>query len=115
MVNGPDSTGHFTLIRIRTAGDALIADETLPCGATLRRTSRSGAYVQADFTLSTRTGAGASSSGCSGPARVNFLIRDGHIVRWLRAPITSSPPKGGGSGKGGEGEPGGKGAGSLSI
>jgi hypothetical protein len=100
MVNGLSSSGQLALIHIRSAHDALIADETLPCGATLRSTSRRGAYVQADFTLGARSGAPAGSSGCSGPARVDFLIRDARIVRWLRAPLTSAPPPGGGESSG---------------
>jgi hypothetical protein len=95
MVNGPDAGGNLTLVRIRSERDALSADQTLPCGATLRGATRNGRYVQADFTLGSRTGAGASSSGCSGPASVDFLIRRGHIARWLRAPTGSTPPQGG--------------------
>ena len=91
MINGIDAAGHLTLIRILTDHDALIADESLPCGARLRRTARNGPYIEADFELTSRTGAGANSSGCAGPARVDFLISGGHIVRWLRAP-TAAPP-----------------------
>ena len=96
MVNGPDATGRVTLIHIRSEHDAVLADETLSCGATLHATALSGKYVQAIFLLAPRGGAGASKSGCSGPASVDFLIRDAHIVRWLRAPVAgaggSSPP-----------------------
>jgi hypothetical protein len=94
MVNGPDPSGRLTLIQIRSEHDALIADATLSCGATLHATVRSGPYVQALFLLGPRSGAGASKSGCSGPASVDFVIRDAHIVRWLRAPLGagSSPP-----------------------
>jgi hypothetical protein len=93
MVNGTDSAGRLTVIHIDSEHDALIADETLSCGATLLKTSRRGAYVRADFTLSIRTGPGASTSGCSGPASVDFLIRSAHIVRWLRAPVGSDTPE----------------------
>jgi hypothetical protein len=95
MVNGPDASGHVALIRIHTTHDALGADETLPCGATLLATSRNGPYIHADFALAARAGAG--SSGCSGPAAVDFLIDGGHIVRWLRAGLLPSAPGGGGS------------------
>jgi hypothetical protein len=94
MVNGTDSKGQLTAIRIDSEHDALLADETLSCGATLRATIRNGAYVRALFALSIRTGAGASTSGCSGPASVDFLVRDKHIVRWLRAPVSSGTPEG---------------------
>jgi disulfide bond formation protein DsbB len=93
MVNGPDASARFTVIRIHDTHDALIADETLSCGATLRGASRKGPYVEAAFTLGARTGPGASSAGCSGPALVDFLIGDGHIERWLRAPAGSPPAR----------------------
>jgi hypothetical protein len=95
MVNGPDASGRVAVIHIDSDRDALLADRTLSCGATLVHTMRRGAYVRATFTLSVRTGPGADSSGCSGPASVDFLIRDAHIVRWLRAPVASpAPPSG---------------------
>jgi hypothetical protein len=94
MVNGPNGAGQVTLIHILNTREAKLADETLSCGATLRHTTRSGKYVQGEFTLSTRTGAGASSTGCSGPASVDFQIQGDHIVRWLRAPVGSSTPPG---------------------
>jgi hypothetical protein len=92
MVNGPDASGRIAVIHIDSDRDALIADRTLSCGATLVHTTRRGVYVRAAFTLSIRTGPGADSSGCSGPASVDFLIRSGRIVRWLRAPAASSAP-----------------------
>jgi hypothetical protein len=111
MVNGPDASGHLTLIHIDSEHDALLADESLSCGATLHATARSGKYVRATFLLGLRSGTGASKSGCSGPASVDFLIRDGHIERWLRAPVAggATPPPADESG-----EPGG-GAGAQSI
>ena len=103
MVNGPDASGRLTLIHIRSERDALLADESLSCGATLHATTQSGKYVRAIFLLGPRSGAGASKSGCSGPASVDFLIRDGHIVRWLRAPVAggATPPPAGESGESG--------------
>jgi hypothetical protein len=103
MVNGPDESGRLTLIHIRSERDALLADESLSCGATLHATTHDGKYVRAVFLLGLRTGAGASKSGCSGPASVDFLIRDGHIVRWLRAPVAggATPPPAGESGQSG--------------
>jgi hypothetical protein len=94
MINGPDASGRLALIRIRSERDAVLADESLSCGATLHATTRDGKYVRAIFLLGLRSGPGASKSGCSGPASVDFLIRDGHIVRWLRAPVAggATPP-----------------------
>ncbi|HEY4996436.1 MAG TPA: hypothetical protein VII03_00490, partial [Solirubrobacteraceae bacterium] len=93
MVNGTDTAGQLAVVQIRTSRDALAADETLPCGATLQSTRLKGALVEALFTLGTRVGA-TSAAGCSGPAAVDFLIRDRHIVRWLRAPTSPSPSPG---------------------
>jgi hypothetical protein len=90
MVNGLDSSGGLALIRIRTTRDALGADATLPCGATLKATSVSGKYVKATFVLGARTGIDSKGE-CSGVAAVDFLIAKGHIERWLRAPTSSAP------------------------
>lgn len=89
MINGAGAAGEVAVLRIDNSRQARIADETLSCGATLTATSREGRYVLAEFTLSVRKGTGASSSGCSGPAAVDFLIRKRHIVRWLRAPTAA--------------------------
>jgi hypothetical protein len=97
MVNGPDANGQITLIHISNSRQAQLADETLSCGAKLRHTRRSGSYVEGEFTLSLRRGTGASTSECSGPASVDFLIQKGHIVRWLRAPVGASTAPGGGA------------------
>jgi hypothetical protein len=111
MVNGPDESGRLTLIHIRSDRDAELADESLSCGATLHATTRDGKYVRAIFLLGLRSGPGAGRTGCNGPASVDFLIRDDHIVRWLRAPVAggATPPPTGESG-----QPGGA-AGSQSI
>jgi hypothetical protein len=115
MVNGPDSSGRVTLIHIDSEHDALLADATLSCGATLRRTARRGAYVRATFALSVRKGPGASTAGCSGPASVDFAIRAKRIVRWLRAPSDTAPPPSGQGGAEPRGEPAGGAAGAQSI
>jgi hypothetical protein len=93
MVNGVDNAGNLALIQIRTLRDALGADESLPCGATLKRTTRNGRYVKAVFALGARVGV-HSNGGCSGVAAVDFLIGKGQIERWLRAPLASSPAPG---------------------
>jgi hypothetical protein len=93
MVNGVDTSGQPALIQIRTQHDALGADETLPCGATLKGTTTNGKYVKAVFVLGGRAGVPSNGS-CSGMAAVDFLIGGGHIERWLRAPLASSPAPG---------------------
>ena len=62
----------------------------LTCGARLESVERDKVYVLATFRLTERRG---SPTGC-GPgvgerARTLFLLRDGHIVQWIRA---SDPP-----------------------
>jgi hypothetical protein len=86
MVNGLDASGGLALIRIRNSHEARVADESLPCGATLKSTAANGAYVRAQFILGARAGV-SGSVGCSGLADVDFLIRKGRIERWLRAPV----------------------------
>jgi hypothetical protein len=93
MVNGVDTSGQLALIEIRTQHDALGADETLPCGATLKGTTTNRRYVKAVFVLGRRAGVPSNGS-CGGVAAVDFLIGGGHIERWLRAPIASSPAPG---------------------
>lgn len=93
MVNGTTAEGALAIIPIRSKRDALAADESLPCGATLQTTVKRGRYVRATFMLGGRSGPGSGSTPCSGPASVDFLISRRHIVRWLRAPV-------GGSGRG---------------
>lgn len=90
MVNATGAGGSLAVIPIRTTRDALAADESLPCGATLQATAKRGRYVRATFELGSRSGPGASSAGCNGPASVDFLVSGGHIVRWLRAPAGGS-------------------------
>ena len=60
----------------------------LPCGARLVETARAeGALVIATFRLTERTGPGAQPCGGAGNlAATKFLIENGHIVQWLRAP-----------------------------
>jgi hypothetical protein len=83
--NGPGAT-----VEIRTLRDAERVNAALPCGAHLVSTTRDGRYVNALFRLSDRRGPGgglgACGSGTGGTARTDFLIRDGRIVQWVRAP-----------------------------
>jgi limonene-1,2-epoxide hydrolase len=81
FVNGP------AVIAIHTEAQARIANASLPCGAVLVSTSRRGRFVSALFRLTNRVGAGgACGSGAGQLARTNFVIADGHIVDWIRAP-----------------------------
>jgi hypothetical protein len=108
LINGGGSGGTLALIRIDTRQQAEAANETLPCGATFISADQRGQYVNALFRLTGRSGPGAGScgSGTGQTARTNFLISDGHIVEWIRAPDDpgdNGPPGGGGNGGGGNG------------
>ena len=65
----------------------------LPCGARLIGTERGqDSFVVATFELTERAGPGAlPCGGASSYAAVLFLIEDGHIVQWLRAPDPAQP------------------------
>jgi hypothetical protein len=76
-------------VQIRSRGAAQLANAALPCGAQLVSTQRFGRYVNALFRLTDRPGrggAGGCGSGVGETARTNFLIEEGQIVEWLRAP-----------------------------
>jgi hypothetical protein len=88
MINGVGANGAVSVIRIRTAGQAAVANATLPCGARLISADMRGRYVNALFRLTGRPGPGGSScgSGAGVTARTNFVISGGRIVEWIRAP-----------------------------
>jgi hypothetical protein len=76
-------------LRIRSHAQAEAVNAALPCGAKLISTHRIGRYVNALFRLTDRSGRGGQGgcgSGAGQTARTNFLIEDGLIVQWLRAP-----------------------------
>ena len=106
MINGVGAGGAVALIRIRDLAQAEAANETLPCGARFISADQRGPYVNALFQLTGRPGPGGSScgSGAGQTARTNFLIANGRITVWVRAPDdpgdNGSPtaPRGSGSG-----------------
>jgi hypothetical protein len=76
-------------VQIRSRIEAQIANAALPCGAELISTHRMGRFINALFRLTNRPGQGGASgcgSGAGQTARTNFLIENGRIVEWLRAP-----------------------------
>jgi hypothetical protein len=80
-------SGHPLDIVSRT--EARVVNAALPCGAELISTHRLGRFVNALFRLTNRSGrggAGGCGSGTGETARTNFLIENGLIVEWLRAP-----------------------------
>jgi hypothetical protein len=76
-------------IELRSVAEVETANAALPCGATFLSAGRQGRYVNALFRLTNRAGPGGEQgcgSGTGQTARVDFQIRDGRIVQWLRAP-----------------------------
>jgi hypothetical protein len=89
LINGVDAGGVAGLVKITTPAQAAAANEALPCGATFVSADQRGRYVNALFRLTGRSGPGGDSTcGASAgqTARTNFLIVDGRIVEWIRAP-----------------------------
>ncbi len=107
LINGFDAGGAVGLIRISTPAQAAAANEALPCGASFVSADQRGRYVNALFRLTGRSGPGGDSTcnaGAGQTARTNFLIVDGRIVEWIRAPDdpgdsgSRSPSPGSGNG-----------------
>jgi hypothetical protein len=67
---------------------AEFVNRLLPCGAKYLSATQHGPYVNALFKLTDRSGPGGGTPGCGTgtTARVNFIIHDGKITHWLRAP-----------------------------
>ena len=88
MVNGGGPGGQLVIIRIQTAAEAVVANETLPCGAEFLSADMRGRFVNVLFRLTGRSGPGGDScgSGRGATARTNFVIARGRIVEWIRAP-----------------------------
>jgi len=76
--NGP------ILVRIRSAGDAVQFNESLPCGARLIRADSAGEFTTATFRLTERPGPGSCGPGIGSVAKTSFVIRDGKIAQWRR-------------------------------
>jgi hypothetical protein len=88
LVNGVDAAGRPLAVEIRTLREAEVANAALPCGAMLVSTSRRGRYVNALFRLTGRPGPGGSNcaGGVGETARTDFVIANGKILQWIRAP-----------------------------
>jgi hypothetical protein len=88
LVNGVDAAGQPLAVEIRTLREAEVANAALPCGAMLVSTSRRGRFVNALFRLTARPGPGGSNcaGGVGETARTDFVIANGKILQWVRAP-----------------------------
>jgi hypothetical protein len=98
FVNGPQDS--FVL---HSFAAVELVNKLLPCGAEYISSTERGPYINALFKLTDRSGPGGGSTGCASgtgtTARVNFIIHDGKITHWLRAPSRPGDnPKRGGSG-----------------
>jgi hypothetical protein len=79
--------GGLAVVTIHTESEAVTVNSELTCGSVLLSAKRVGKYLNALFRLTNRSGPGADCDGGAGElARVDFLIADGHIVEWVRAP-----------------------------
>ena len=92
FANGGDDT-----FEIHTLAQAVAANAALPCGATFVSAFQDGPYVNALFRLGDRQGAGGGSGSCGSgtgtTARVRFIVVDGQITHWLRAPSLPNDPQ----------------------
>jgi hypothetical protein len=88
MINGTDAAGTALVITIGTREQAEAANATLPCGARFVAADQRGRFVNALFRLTGRPGLGGTdcAGGVGTTARTNFVIANGRIVEWLRAP-----------------------------
>jgi hypothetical protein len=85
--------GAAGAIAIHTEAQARAANASLPCGAVLLSATRRGRFISALFRLTDRPGPYAGcGSGAGALARTNFVIADGHIVDWIRAPEGGGSP-----------------------
>jgi len=84
--------GEDPAIELRTVAQVEAANAALTCGARFISAREEGGYVNALFRLTNRPGpggAGGCGAGTGQTARTDFLIRNGRILEWLRAPDQS--------------------------
>ncbi|MGI8595456.1 MAG: hypothetical protein ACR2ML_14035 [Solirubrobacteraceae bacterium] len=83
-------------VRLGEPGEALAFNLSLPCGARLKGTRRTGRYTVATFALTERPG-GDCGKGTGGEAVTAFVVTGGKIREWRRVPAPGEPPPGGGT------------------
>ena len=83
-------------IQVHTLAQAEAVNVTLPCGAAVISAFREGRFIDVLFRLTARRGRGggrhACGSGVGETARTAFLVRDGRILAWVRAPSLPGDP-----------------------
>jgi hypothetical protein len=93
FANGITSGGLGTY-EIRTERQARAVNESLSCGARITSITPHGKYFTAEFRLVNRSGAGADcGSGTGAAAATDFVIKNGRIIDWIRAPAGNAAPK----------------------
>ena len=100
--NGPSS------LRIKDRKDAVVFNESLPCGAKLIRAQEHAGFILATFRLTERPGPGECGDGTGSEASTAFRIEDGEIAEWRRIPAPGEvlpPPDEPDGGSGGEDRP----------
>lgn len=73
-------------LELENREDVLLFNRALPCGAELVRAEEQGRYTVATFELTERPGPGECAGGVGTTAKTAFLIEDGLIRAWIRAP-----------------------------
>jgi hypothetical protein len=83
--NGPEEK-----LVLQSRSQVLTVNRLLPCGAVYVSAKREHHVIDALFRLTDRPGPGGGPNGCGDgvgtTARVDFVISDGKITHWLRAP-----------------------------
>lgn len=87
----PSVAENGPTLEIRSAADAVVFNESLPCGAELLSAETVGAFTTATFRLSERPG-GDCGAGSGGEASTSFVIEDGLIVEWRRVGAGAPEP-----------------------
>ena len=84
-------------VRIRDRKDAVVFNESLPCGAELIEAQGHAGFILATFRLVERPGPGECGRGVGEEAGTAFRIEDGEIAEWRRIPVPGEalPPPGG--------------------
>jgi hypothetical protein len=85
FVNGPEEE-----LVLHSRSQVLTVNRLLPCGAVYVSARQQRHTIDALFRLTDRPGPGGGPNGCGDgvgtTARVNFVIHNGKITHWLRAP-----------------------------
>ena len=91
----PSVAENGLLVRIRSADQARLFNQSLPCGATLVSAESQGDFTTATFELTERPGPGTCGQGTGGTAETSFVIEDGKITEWRRVAIGGDEPANG--------------------